>query len=64
VIAGFDLRTNLTFIEIIATAGKLFFAISWLSHGNWFAPVRLGTEGTLSIGPLRYCTRIRLFDRV
>ena len=44
VIAGFDLRTNLAFIEIIATAGKLFFAISWLSHGYRFAPVRLGTD--------------------
>src|SRR5437667_9419554 len=45
VIAGFDLRTDLALIELVATTCELFFAVPWLSHGHRSTPVQLGTRG-------------------
>jgi hypothetical protein len=34
-IAFLDLRTHLRFIDLIATSGKLFFAVAGLSYCHW-----------------------------
>jgi hypothetical protein len=36
-IAFLDLRTHLRFIDLIATSGKLFFAVAGLSYCHWLA---------------------------
>jgi hypothetical protein len=38
-VPGFDLRTDLTIIELVSTACELFFAIARLSYGHDDSPV-------------------------
>jgi hypothetical protein len=55
-VAGFDLRADLAFIELVPTACELFFTIPRSSHGHDFSPVLLGAQGVLSLFPQRYST--------
>src|SRR3989442_2882071 len=55
-IAGFDLRTYLTLIDLVPTACELFFAIPPVSHGHDDSPMLVGAQGALSAFPQRYST--------